>query len=124
MVNPFLEVRFRRWIVVLNVVVETFETILRFKIIQAIFKWILYVLSLEEDLVIATRTMHVAIEQRDHVIHHLLIAGKDDVRSAGVVGEALLLNGKTVSSAASLFFKNFAVLLQMRGDADPGQSAA
>src|SRR5579871_625558 len=124
MVNPFFEVGLGRRIVVLDVVIQALETILWIKIIQPIFEWILYISALEKDLIVPPRAMNVAVQQGDHVVHHLLIAGKDDVRTSGIVGKAMFLNGKAVSSAALLFLQNFTVLFQMRCDTDAGQSAA
>jgi hypothetical protein len=46
------------------------------------------------------------------------------VRTAGIVGEALLLNGLAVPAAAAFLFQDFAVLFQMGGDADTRQAAA
>jgi hypothetical protein len=38
------------------------------------------------------------------------------MRAAGVVSEALLLDGLAVSSAATIFFQHFAILLEVRCD--------
>src|SRR5215469_1412227 len=124
MINPFLEVRRWGWIVILNVIVETFETVLWLKIIQSVFEWILYVSPLEENLVVPACAMDIAVKQRDHVVHHLLVPREDDVRTAGVVGKALFLDGKAMASTARFLFEDLAFLFQMGGDADAGQPAA
>src|SRR5271169_1441259 len=100
--------------------VETFESLLWLKVIQAVLERILDVPALVVDLIVSFRLVNVAIQQRHHVIHHLLIARKDDVRAARIVGEALFLDREAMPPAAMLFLKNFALLLQMGRDADAG----
>ncbi len=46
------------------------------------------------------------------------------MRTAGVVGETLLLDGLAVAAAAAFFFQNFAVLFEVRGDGDARQPPA
>jgi hypothetical protein len=104
--------------------VKALEAILGIEVVKAVLKRILDIAALVEDLVVAARAMDVFAQQRDHIIHHLLVAGEDDVRTAGIVGEALLLNGLAVPAAAAFLFQDFAVLFQMGGDADTRQAAA
>src|SRR5579883_611095 len=124
MVNPLSEIGLRWRIVVLDVVIETLETILGVKIIQAILERVLYIPVFIENLVISAGAMNIAAQERHHVIDHRLVAGEDDVGSAGIVSEAVLLDGEAMPAAAGLFFENFAILLQVGGDADAGQPCA
>ena len=104
--------------------IEALEAILRLQIEEAVFEGVLDVAAFVEDLVVAARAMDVVAEQRHHVVHHLLIAREDDVRTAGVVGEALLLDGLAVAAAAAFLFEHFAIAIQMRGDGEARQPAA
>ena len=104
--------------------IKALEAILRLQIEQAVFERILYVAPLVENLIVAARAVDVIAQQRNHVIHHLLITRKDDVRAAGVVGEAALLDSLAVAAAAALLLQHFALVVQMRGDGKPRQAAA
>ena len=109
-VDPFLEIGLRRRVIVLDVVIEALEAILRVKIEEAVFEGIFDVAALVENLVVAARAVDVVAQQRDHVVHHLLVAREDDVRAAGVVGEAVLLHGLAVAAAAGFLFEHFALV--------------
>jgi len=124
MVDPLFEIGLRGWVIVLDVVIQALEAVLRIEVKQTVFKWVLYVTAPVENLVVAARAVDVAGQQRHHVIHHLLVAGKDDVGTAGVIGKALLLNGLAVPSAAAVFLQHLAVVLQVRGNANTRQPAA
>ena len=123
-VDPLLEIGLGRRIVVLDVVVEALEAILRLEIEEAVFERVFYVAAFVENLVVAARAVDVIAEQRHHVIHHLLIAREDDVRAAGVVGKAVLLDGLAVAAAPAFLFEHFAIVVQMRRDGEARQPAA
>src|ERR1035438_6229743 len=115
-IQPFLEIGFRRRIVVLDVVIKALEAILGFQVEQAVFERIFYVSASIENFVVAARAVDVIAEERNHVVHHLLIARKDDVWTTGVVGEAILLDGLAMASAAGFLFQDLALFFEVRGD--------
>ncbi len=123
-VDPFLEIGLGRRVIVLDVVIEALEAILRLEIEEAVFEGIFDVAAFIEDLVVAARAMDVVAEERDHVVHHFLVAREDDVRAAGVVGEAGLLDGLAVAAAASFLFQDLALVVQMRSDSEAREAAA
>jgi len=123
-VQPFFEIGLGRRIIVLDVVVKAFEAILRLQVEQAVFERIFYVTSVVEDFVRAAGAVDVRAQQRHHVIHHLLVAREDDVRTTGVEGEPFFLDGLAVPSAARVLFQDLAWLIEVRGNADARQAAA
>ncbi len=119
-VDPFLEIGLGWRVIVLDVVIQALEAILRLEIEETIFKGIFDVAAFVEDLVVAARAMDVVAQQRDHVIHHLLVAREDDMRTARVIGEALLLDCLAVAATATFLFEHLAIAVQVRRDGKAG----
>ncbi len=104
--------------------IQALEAVLRIEVVQPVFKRVLDIAAAIKNLVVAARAMHVVAQQRHHVIDHLLVAREDDVRTSGVISEALLLDSLAMAPAAAIFLQDLAVLFQVRRNTDAGQSSA